>query len=231
MRIFPLITALIFCQMSFAATASWTGMHIMSGNDYWFSSSIILENGEHARIRSDMFGHSEAGEFYLKHYDFSRESMEPTYNWWVLAVYGDIVDETTFKSLTPIEDFRGNDCYTGGTLIPNPNDFYMAFKVSQVLVGSSGYEEGMSWYGWVHVSVDDSLEMTLLGADINLSGGAVTVGELIPEPSAGVLFLVGLAALGLRRRRSRGGAAVQTGDMGAIYMVRRPKAAATFDLK
>ena len=76
----------------------------------------------------------------------------------------------------------------------------MAFKVSEVLKDSSGYFEGQTWYGWVHVSLDDDLYMTLLGADINLSGGAVTVGST-PEPSAALLLLVGGALLALKRRR------------------------------
>ena len=41
--------------------------------------------------------------------------------------------------------------------------------------------------------------MTLLGADINLYGGAVTVG-VTPEPSSGMLVLLGVTSLLLHRR-------------------------------
>ena len=78
----------------------------------------------------------------------------------------------------------------------------MAFKTSEVLRDSSGYYEGLSLYGWVHVSIDENLEMTLLGEGINLSGGAVTVGAT-PEPSSAILLLVGGALLGLKRRNKR----------------------------
>ena len=135
----------------------------------------------------------------MKHKDFSQESMNPTFNWWALALCGDIVSEGTFDALTHIEDFLGNDQYTGGTLVENPNDFYMAFKVSEVLKDSSGYSEGQSWYGWVHVSVDDNFDMTLLDSGINLSGGGVVVGAS-PEPSSALLLLVGGALLALRRK-------------------------------
>ena len=202
MRIVTVMILFVLCNCANAATASWTDMHLADNGfcEYWFSSSVYGENGERARIGSNMFGHTEAGEFYLKHYDFSKEMLEPTFNWWALTVCGDIVSDTTFASLTPIEDFRGNDVYTGGTLIPNPSDFYMAFKVSEVLIVDAHYEEGMTWYGWAHVSIDDSMEMTLLDAGINLYGGEVIVGAT-PEPSTGMLFLLGAAALGLRRKR------------------------------
>ena len=62
------------------------------------------------------------------------------------------------------------------------------------------YVPGQTWYGWVHVSIDENLEMTLLGDGINLYGGAVTVGAT-PEPVSGLLLLVGALLLALRRRR------------------------------
>ena len=107
-----------------------------------------------------------------------------------------IIQNTNF-----IEDvYSSDDLSAGGTAVENSGDFYMAFKASEVIfVSGVGYEEGESWYGWVHVSVDDELNMTLLGEGINLYGGPVVVGA-IPEPSAGMLLLLGLAGLALRRR-------------------------------
>ena len=164
---------------------------------YWFSGNVYGENGEFTWFHTDIEGHVETDGLHLKQDDFSQETMEPTFNWWALAIYGDIVSETTFASLNQIELAR-DGFNVGGTLVETPEDFYMAFKVSEVLLGSTDYEEGMSWYGWVHVSIDENLEMTLLGADINLYGGAVMVGA-IPEPSGGMLLLIGVAVLGLRR--------------------------------
>ena len=209
MKITIVAILLTLCSCVNAAPAYWTGIGLSSGegfdNTVWnhFSGSVYGENGEHALFHSFIYGHVENNGTYLKHLDFSGEMMEPTFNWWALALYGDIVSEATFSSLNQLELIYYDDAFgNGGTLVENPSDFYMAFKVSEVLKGNAGYEEGMSWYGWAHVSIDENLEMTLLGADINLYGGAVTVG-VIPEPPGGVLFLLGAAALGLRRKSPR----------------------------
>ena len=207
MRTVIALLMLSLCNGAVAAEAHWKGIRLTNGGfyenttrEYHFGSSIYGENGEYAWMHSHIYGHMENGNLHLKHMDFSLESIEPTFNWWALVLYGDIVSEATFNSFTAIEDFYSNDLHSGGTLIENPDDFYMAFKASEVLVGTDDYEAGRTWYGWVHVSVDENLEMTLLGEGINLSGGAVTVGA-IPEPSSALLLLAGGALLALRRRR------------------------------
>ena len=198
---------LMFCYSTNAASAHWDFGLVNRDWDtkvYSFSGNVYGENGEYAWIHTYIYAHMENGGVYLKHLDFSGESMDPTFNWWALALYGDIVGEATFASHQPIELFYYNDSPdSGGTLVETPDDFYMVFKVSQVLLGEYAYEEGMTWYGWAHVSVDASLEMTLLGAGINLDGGAVIVGAGIPEPSGGMLMLLGVAVLALRRRQEK----------------------------
>ena len=170
-----------------------------------FGGSVHSEDGKYAGINSDIYGHMEDGKLFLKHLDFSLEPVNPTFNWWALVHYGEVVGEDMFNSQSQkIEDFYYGDEYsTGGTLVENPSDFYMAFKTCEsIFVSGEGDVPGESWYGWVHVSVDDELNMTLLGEGINLYGGPVVVGA-VPEPSAGLLLLFGLAGLALRRHPQR----------------------------
>ena len=199
----------MLCNGAFAATASWTGV-LLSEDDGWLYDYVVRGyniaadiHGETGGtwIHSNFFGRMESGGFRLQHKDYSMV-MDPTFNWWVLACYGDVVGTDTFDSMNHIDTYVG-DPFSGGTLIENPGDFYMAFKASEVIfVSGVGYEEGESWYGWVHVSVDDELNMTLLGEGINLYGGPVVVGA-VPEPSAAMLVMLGFSALALRRRRTK----------------------------
>ena len=208
MKTFIVMFMLLLCNVAIGAATHWEGIHLSNGDgtagvmrEFHFSTDICGDNGEYAWMHSFIYGHIDNGNLYLKHMDFSLESIEPTFNWWALAVYGDTVREETFNSLKHIEDFYSNDLYTGGTLVENPDDFYMAFNVSEVLINENyDYVAGQTWYGWVHVSIDENLKMTLLGDGINLYGGAVTVGEgATPESASGLLLLVGGALLWLKR--------------------------------
>ena len=202
------VIILMCCLKGNAASAYWTDIFVQNNVDfnnaiqYGFGGDIYGENNAYSWIFTQMFGHMESDGLHLKQKDFSQEWMNATFNWWAIVAYGEIVNEVTFHDATKqVELFYNNDKYTGGTVVENYDDFYMAFKVSEVLLEGGDYVAGQSWYGWVHVSVDDTdLKMTLLGSGINLYGGAVTVGA-IPEPVAGLLLLVGGAALALRRRR------------------------------
>ena len=199
---------LLFGDSVVAASAYWSGVSLdnsgMYGSPthfYMFGGGLISETGKHASLDADIYGHAEGGRLFLEQRDFSRQ-LDPTINRWMLATYGDVVDENAFhNALTKIPttfqyDFDGN-----GIEVENYSDFYIAFKMTEPIISGNDVLEGQSWYGWVHVSVDETdLKMTLLGSGINLEGGAVTVGA-IPEPCDGVLLLVGGALLALRRRR------------------------------
>ena len=82
------------------------------------------------------------------------------------------------------------------------NRFYLAYAVQSAV--------DSTWcYGWVQLEVNGS-SLSMVHSAIDVDGDPIRVGYMptsIPEPSGGVLFLLGVAALGLRRRRlQRGGA-------------------------
>ena len=82
------------------------------------------------------------------------------------------------------------------------SDIYLSYICS---VDPVDYKENQSYYyGWVGLSIDNEGTLYPYGA-VDLAGGPMVVGGgawegAIPEPSAGVLLLLGAAALGLRRR-------------------------------
>jgi len=206
MRIVIAVLMVVLCEGVIAATANWSGVSVMTGGNYYGDVANYSMGGVvrgRAEIHSEFFAHTEGEKLYMRHMDFSLEDIEPTFNWWAFAVYGDIVGEENFEAINRIEDFYDNNVYAGGTLVENPSDFYMVFKVSEVLVENHDYVPGQTWYGWVHASIDENLEMTLLGDGINLDGGPVMVGKgSTPEPVSGLLLLVGGALLALRRRKN-----------------------------
>ena len=207
MKYFFVVAVVMFYREAFAAAASWSGLTVFTGEmydnttkDYSLQGCVDSGNGNRAAIHTSIYGHEESGRMFLEQRDFSY-ALTPTISRWAPVLLGTIIDETTFYDaavipLTFQDDYDGN-----GIEVRDYSDFYMAFRVTEPIIRGEDVLEGMSWYGWAHVSIDDDLRMTLLGADINLTGGAVTVGGTTPEPSSALLLLVGGALLALRRSR------------------------------
>ena len=66
-------------------------------------------------------------------------------------------------------------------------------------------EDGPLFFAWARFAYDGPEACRLVDSDVNPLGGPITVGEHwnpIPEPTAGTLVMLGLAALALRRRRA-----------------------------
>lgn len=71
--------------------------------------------------------------------------------------------------------------------------FYLGFGVEGRCDGAD------TWlYGWLEVSVNGN-ELSVVNSAIGLNGQSMTVG-VIPEPSAAMLLILGLAPMALRRR-------------------------------
>ena len=129
---------------------------------------------------------------------------------WVKAEYGTCVDASTVSNQK--EYFQRGPFDSGGTGIYDvtvEQDYvtYLAF-CGEILSGdsmSSLARTGVYLYGWVSLEVDENGIPVLTGSAIDLDGGPMIVGGGawtggIPEPSGSMLFLFGVAVLGLRRR-------------------------------
>ena len=200
-----------------AASAYWTGLIVGNGGysgdssqvaGYSIQGTVYSGDGAYATINATMEGYVVEGSYFLKSLDYTRTGeggigvVAPVENVWVLAFCGDVLNAETIRAATQIAPIYSYGEASGGTPIADRRDFYLAFEASEY-----GVEDGRSWYGWAHVSVDDDLRMTLLGSGIGLNGESVIAGA-VPEPSGGLLLLLGTAVLALRRRRpvkDRGG--------------------------
>ena len=113
---------------------------------------------------------------------------------------GDLVDSGTmarqsdgyFYQSTFGSDFIESDY---GISTDSYDPVYLAFST----IAYDDIGEAYSVYGWVEISVAGG-EPNVMHSAWNVDGGAMIVGSgAIPEPTSGLLFLFGLAALALRR--------------------------------
>ena len=104
---------------------------------------------------------------------------------------------------------QGWFCYMSGSgeldgsdiSIPLGETFYLAYTVAYGSPMSGAYPDpsSPSRWGWVELKAEQNGELVLV-RDAMSWGDPLVVGA-IPEPAAGLLLLVGGAALALRRRR------------------------------
>ena len=118
--------------------------------------------------------------------------------YWVLAEFGDIVNDSLFSSRDMILDAYYSDrtkIEYDSTLVAKEERFYLALIVDDA-----------DYYGWLAIDVDMYGELWLAQSVLSTEPGIVVGAspeptiEPTPEPSSGLLLLIGVAALALRRR-------------------------------
>ena len=121
---------------------------------------------------------------------------------WLVADAGDVASEATTRHQGNYLNHAKIDGETGYTTYnldgTAPQDYYLIFCVENLDDYNSHAPDPRYAYGWAHLAVNDDASLTLLGSAMSLDGTSLVVGA-IPEPSAGVLLILGLVGLALRR--------------------------------
>ena len=204
-----------FPSAALAQSVEWNCLHLdppsVTGGQW---SELIVEEsfyyscGFNPALRLNI---SSAGyDFTIETYDFENTLSSFIGNW-LVADAGDMSSEATtrhqgnYLNHAKIDHESGYSTYNlEGTA---PTDYYLIFVVENVDDYNDKIADPRYAYGWAHIAVNGDMSLSLLESAMSLDGSPLVVGA-IPEPSAGVLLLLGLAALSLRRRLpcfSRGG--------------------------
>ena len=123
---------------------------------------------------------------------------------WTLAMAGDVLDESYFTGQSEYfykygvySDMTERSDYT--VTIDRGDSVYLAALVADYVVRDSDF-----MYGWLQIGVDEHGKLYALGSALDIDGDPMIVGggsASVPEPSGGILLLVGASVLVLRRRR------------------------------
>ena len=140
-------------------------------------------------------------DFTIGTYDFE-DTLSSFVGNWLVADDGDVASEATTRHQGNYLNHAKIDGETGYTTYnlngTAPQDYYLIFAVENLSDYNNNVPDPRYAYGWAHFSVNDDMSLSLLGSAMSIDGSPIVVGA-IPEPSAGVLLLLGLAGLVLRR--------------------------------
>lgn len=118
-------------------------------------------------------------------------------NTFVRAVLGDVVDRDYISSKGEYfawADYETETVRTDYTItLDGTENVYLAF-----VADSSSYD-GVR-YGWMELGLDEDGGLKVYSSAWDIDGDAIAVG-VVPEPTAGLLMLLGIAVLALKRAR------------------------------
>ena len=129
---------------------------------------------------------------------------------WVEAEYGSRIDASTTRGIGRYFEHGDYSSESNVTIydvvLRQGETTYLAFCGEQLAGHSMSNlaRTGVYLYGWVSLTVDENGIPKVTGSAIDLDGGPMVVGGGawtggIPEPTSGMLLLIGAAVLGLRR--------------------------------
>ena len=193
----------------FAATVSWSirrqDWYRESDNPLITTTTInggveSKDDASDAAIMGMIFTRTDTDGTHIKVYDYSGTAA-PVNTRWLLAFYGDMLEVSTLPSFKDVELTATYDFGTGGDKIADPSDFYLVFVAENWEDYVSGAANPHRWYGWVNLAVNADGALDVIGSDVAVYGDPLTVGGgTTPEPSSGLLLLLGTAMLAVRRK-------------------------------
>ena len=191
-----------------------TGLQLDAANVTWGSFVCNIEEhglgGEtHYLIKRDMGGATTAPHLSLDNKVGSSKEFVPYENMsssmWIVAEVGEVINaeailqstEFLFKSAS-----YGQSTVDYSLFVDCDAPSYIVFYDEAFLVDLTTTET-MQAFGWVEI-INDNGNIAVGSSAYMLAGGSLYVGggEAIPEPTSGLLLLLGVAGLTLRRKRA-----------------------------
>ena len=139
---------------------------------------------------------------------YTDSSMDGYHQAWTVAQAGNVVNYDTTHNLDAsqylvhIDPTNPDDNITGPSTLTMGRDsaIYLAFTSNE----QYGDPPNSVYYGWVQIGIDTEGNLVALNSACDFDHGSMVVGGGaweggVPEPSGGILLLLGAAILGLRR--------------------------------
>ncbi len=208
MRILLVFACFAFVNVAYCASYSWEAnvrkVEIIyddpAREDFQLDIRGYVMESDTAVVASlydTIFAYLETGDVYLKQYDYTNMMVGHNGTWFI-AYFGELISGETVENFMriPLCDWY-DDRHLDGLELDDSSDFYLGFRTNEE------YEyDNIHRYGWMHLSIDDALKVSLLDSGVGLYGESVLVGiGPIPEPSACMLFVIGSLSLLLVRRK------------------------------
>lgn len=210
MKKLTLFCAVISASLVHAASIDWDSFHC--------NGSEIYGGDNRLDMMFDINVRTWDGQTYVwaSENQLRKGSLAPIEYWnsgaWLSAVAGDLANSSILQHQHDFffyEMANGQSEYSYGELVPVERgvSYYLkfviedaddawAYRLKETTVPPTLY------YGWAEYMVDEDGTFRLLNSAIDFDGGAMVVGGgAVPEPTGGLLLLVGVAALALRRGR------------------------------
>lgn len=201
MKRFLLVVILLACVVADAADVKWNFVDVVQHPPGGASLETTLKSGDSSWVGFSLsFTVAVSGKnATLSNFDCN---LSTAITWASLAL-DDIVYQSAFGDEIP-SLFSTEYSGATGSLSVNVNQpFYLAFQVFELIDnGLEGITRGDAYYGWTEFRIAKSSDVELISSAVDLDGYAMIVGggTATPEPSSGVLLLLGLSLLSLRRR-------------------------------